>query len=436
MNDYLSPDGLYRQGIHHFNRGEWHDAINVFTQLQAAGYAHSGVAELLADARLKQQIESAPTPLFRAPPRSPKLLRVLLAAIVVLVFIAGIEVYLLLPPAPAPAMAASKALPKLAEPTPTTAPQPAAVSTASAQEAVQAEPAAEQVQTVAGSVEIKTAEGETFVNTPNNIEIIVDASGSMLAEVEGLGKQRWQVAQEALMGLITSGTISQESYVALRTYGRNRGSDCGDLELAQKLKRFKGDALAGVVMGIKPAVQGMTPLGASLREATQDLLSAEGTTVVILLTDGVESCNGDPVGEAASFVKDNPQRKVHVIGFALGDQQASDKLREVAVAGNGLYFDATNAAELTAAMRQTIELGYQIVAEDGREVATGIVGKGEALKLDPGTYQLNINANPPVVKELIVESGAGLEVQVRQGYGGLVADVKDVSPVPEGQNDF
>src|SRR5689334_1947034 len=105
INDYLSPDGLYRQGLQHFNRGEWQAAIDAFGQLQAGGHAYPGVDELLADARLKARIESAEPPLFKAPPRTPRLVRALLLLIVVLLGVGGVEVYMLLPSAPAPTAA-------------------------------------------------------------------------------------------------------------------------------------------------------------------------------------------------------------------------------------------------------------------------------------------------------------------------------------------
>jgi Ca-activated chloride channel family protein len=269
---------------------------------------------------------------------------------------------------------------------------------------------------------VTAAEGQTFVNTPANIEIIVDASGSMLATFEGSDKERWQVAQEALSTLVSSGTISDQSAVVVRTYGRRRGNDCNDLEVAQTLSRYNAEALQAVIGGIKPAVGGMTPLAASLRAASEDLQAAEGSTVVILVTDGLESCNGDPVAEAANFVKDTDQRKVHVIGFALGDQEASAKLRQIAEQGKGLYFDANNSAQLTDALRQTIVLSYQITTLDGEPVAAGTVGS-EPVEIQPGEYKLKINANPAVEKDLVVENGGNVVVSLRQGFGGLVAEV-------------
>lgn len=420
ISDFFDPDTLYRQGLQSFNRGEWQTAITAFTSLQAHGARYPGVEELLADARLKARMASAEPPVPVARPRGPLLRRGLMAAVVVLLCVVGFQLTAMARSAPAPVAAVALALPTAVPPTAT--PEPTAIP----------EPtptmAPTEVPVLAGSVVITPSDEGTFVNTPRNIEIIVDASGSMQAEIDGSGKQRWQVAQDALNSLINSGTITGQSAVALRTYGRQRGGDCNDVEVLQKLSRFKPDALLSAVGTIKPAVGARTPLAASIRAASDDLITAEGTTALIVVTDGDESCNGDPAAEAAAFVAGGPQRQVHVIGFALDDPTASERLRQIAVNGNGIYIDATNSAELAAALRQTIELSYQIVAEDGTEAATGTVGKSGPVQLAPGTYKVTINASPSIVKVLTVQTGESLAVELRQGYGGLLADVHTITP--------
>lgn len=409
-----SPEELYQQGLQQYNRADWRAAIATFTELQSHGEHYEEIDDLLADARLKLQFEGLTQPAAMAPPRRPVLLSVLAAVALLLVATSAYGFYYLSNVAP-PAVAMS---PTATITLPTATAQPTAVPTATALP----EPTPEPV--LPATVLVQTADGENFVNTPANIEIIVDMSGSMLAEIPNTGRQRWQVAQEALTTLINSGSISDQSYVVFRTYGRNRGNDCSDLEVVQGLSRFNRDALQALVSGLQPAVGGMTPLGASLRAAGEDLQAAEGNTAIILVTDGEESCNGDPAGEAASFVTGTDQRKVHVIGFAIDNQQAADQLRQIAESGKGLYFDAGDSAQLAEALRQTITLSYQIEDANGQIVQSGTVG-GDALQLDPGRYKLTINSNPAIEKELNVENGGNLLVSVRQGFGGLIADIEN-----------
>ncbi|HEX6288176.1 MAG TPA: vWA domain-containing protein [Herpetosiphonaceae bacterium] len=411
--DHLSPEQLYRQGLQQYNRADWQGAIASFTELQAASDQYPDVEDLLANARLKLQFSGSELPPALPPPRAVVRPILVIAALLLVTVGAAYGFYLWSTP-----RMVAEALPPTPAPAPTATTIPTAVPTSTPT----AEPT--DVPLIAGTVVVTAAEGETFVNTPANIEIIVDASGSMLAKFADSDRQRWEVAQEALAALVNSGTISDQSSVVVRTYGRRRGNDCNDLEVAQGLSRYNAEALLNVISGIKPAVGGMTPLASSLRAASEDLQAAEGSTVVILVTDGLESCNGDPVAEAANFVKDTDQRKVHVIGFAIGDQEASDKLRQIAEQGKGLYFDANDSAQLAEALRQTIVLSYQIVTAEGEQVAAGTVG-AEPVALEPGTYTLKINANPAIEKELIVKSGGDVVVSLRQGFGGLVAEIQE-----------
>jgi Ca-activated chloride channel homolog len=417
--EYPVPEQLYRQGVEQFSRAEWRGAIDTLSRLKELTDQYPDVDDLIADARLKLQFDTAATlPPAMAPPRRPVLLPFLAAFALLLIAASAYGFYYLNSTAPETVAAA----PTLTPEPPTATPEPPTPTVAPTAEPT---PAPTEAAILPATV-VVTAEA-AFVNTPANIEFIVDASGSMLAQVPGTDRQRWQIAQEALNALVASGAISEQSLTVVRTYGRNRGNDCSDVEVLQPLSRFNRDALLSVISTIQPAVGGMTPLGASLRAANEDLQAAEGSTVIILVTDGLESCNGDPVAEASSFVDGTDQRKVHVIGFGLERQEESDNLRRIADAGRGLYLDAADSAQLAEALRQTIVLSYQIVNADGEAVATGEVG-GTTQTLDPGTYLLKVNTNPPIEKELVVPSGGNVVVNMRQCFGGLIADIKAETP--------
>ena len=409
-----SPDVLYRQGLYHFNRGEWQAAIAAFTELQAASDEYPDADVLLGDARLKLQFEGAAQPMAMAPPRRSLMLPALMVVALCLLSAAGyFGVQLLGRPAPAPVMAMVAATP-----VPPTAPaRPVAAPTATAL------PLPTPLPSRPGTVMVRPADDASFIKAPSNIQIIADASGSMLAAVPGTDKLRWQVAKEALGTLLESGTIPLESYVGVRTYGRNRGQDCSDLEVALPLEPFSYERVLGAVQGLEPAVRGMTPLAASIRAAGSDLQATSGGATVILVTDGIESCDGDPVSEAAAFVAGGPDRKVHVVGFAIDDPAATEALRQIAANGNGLFFDAANSGELAAALRQAVVLTFQLITPSGIEVGAGTVGQ-EPIQLKPGTYRVKLSANPPVEQEFVVENGADTEILLRQDLGVLQAEVR------------
>jgi hypothetical protein len=432
---HLSPDELYQQGLQHFNKGEWHAASVAFAELVAVSDLYPGVEELLADARLKAQFEVSDLPVAKAPPQRRFMLPLLILLGVLLVGFVGYfggRALGMFGAAPVVAVADT------ATPEPPTATIPPTATLAPTQ-APTAEPTLEPTDVPTPTVEptpappqpasvaVLPAEGASFVVTPRNIQFIIDASGSMLAEVPGTGKRRWQIAQEAMLNLVNSGALPLDSRVGVRTYGRNRGNDCNDQEIVQSLQPFSIESMINVVNSITPAVGGMTPLGASVRAAGEDLLAVDGSSVIILVTDGVESCDGKPADEAGFFVQGGDDRKVHVIGFAIDDPAATENLRAIATSGSGLYFDAQDSTQLAAALRQAVELTFSILGPDGTEVGTGTVG-AERLTLEPGTYTLRINAVPPVEREILIEDGSTVDIRISQGPEGIDITVDEGSP--------
>jgi hypothetical protein len=427
---HLSPDELYQLGLQHFNKGEWQAASEAFAELVAVSDLYPGVEELLADARLKAQFEGSEQPTAKAPPQRRFLAPFLILLGVLLLGLIGFfggRALGLFGASPVVAVVedTATAIPPTVQPSPTVPPptlEPTALPTERPTErptdvpSPTIEPTPEP--TTPGTVAVLPAEGAEFVVTPDNIQFIIDASGSMLAEVPGTGRRRWEVAQEALLNLVNSGAIPIDSRVGVRTYGRNRGNDCNDVEVAHPLQPFSIESVINVINEITPAVGGMTPLASSLRAASDELLAFDGSSVIILVTDGVESCNGNPAAEAGFFVQSADNRKVHVIGFAVDDPAATENLRAIATNGGGLYFDANDSTQLASALRQAVELTYQILRPDGSEVTTGSVG-ADGVSLEPGQYTLRINVVPPVERELVVENGSELEVRVNQTPDGV-----------------
>ncbi|MDP9416232.1 MAG: hypothetical protein M3Q08_19495, partial [Pseudomonadota bacterium] len=217
MYDDLGPDELYRKGLKHFNRREWQLAIAALSHLPPDHEYCPEAEELLARAWLKLQLAADEPPIALAPPRPRIMLHALLVLMLCVAGASGFMLYGRLPETPPVEAAVAKAV------LPTATPQPTAVPTATAV------PLPTEVPVLPAALMVLPADNETFVNTPKNIEIIIDASGSMLAEVPGTGKRRWQIAQEALKTLVTSGTITTQSSVAIRTYGHRKGGDCGDV---------------------------------------------------------------------------------------------------------------------------------------------------------------------------------------------------------------
>ena len=99
--------------------------------------------------------------------------------------------------------------------------------------------------------------------------------------------------------------------------------------------------------------KGWTPLAGAIDKADEMSQVLEGDITLYIVSDGVETCDGDPVKSAESFVKNNEHRQVNIIGFNV-DEDAEEQLKNVSEAGNGEFYKANNANEL----KDTIEFEW------------------------------------------------------------------------------
>ncbi|MGQ0583683.1 MAG: vWA domain-containing protein [Reyranella sp.] len=179
--------------------------------------------------------------------------------------------------------------------------------------------------------------------------LVLDASGSMWGRV---GNQtKIEVARETIRTLLKD--WRPQDQLGLVTYGHRRKGDCGDIEVLKQVGPVDGTALMGQVNGIVP--KGMTPMTASVKMAAERLKASEGITSVILVSDGVETCNADPCAVAAALKKADVRLVVHTVGFDVQDRQAVRQLECMAAATGGLALSASNAGELGSAIGRAVE---------------------------------------------------------------------------------
>ncbi len=201
-----------------------------------------------------------------------------------------------------------------------------------------------------------------------NMEIILDASGSM-AQPTPDGPSRMQAAREALARFIRQ--LPREVNIALRVYGHvgsNREQDkprsCAATELVYPFQPLDHDAFLAAVQRFQPT--GWTPLALALDAARQDfrqLRAARGdalaTDVLILVTDGEETCDGDPMAVARRLRDDGVQ--VYIIGLGL-QTEAMAALQQVAASAEGAFYNVSTTDELaqtlTGLVNQTAWLEY------------------------------------------------------------------------------
>ena len=172
--------------------------------------------------------------------------------------------------------------------------------------------------------------------------IVVDSSGSMAAALEGA--TRLDAARDVLARLLADWPAAAP--VALVAYGHRRTGDCGDIEVIAPLGPPDPPALVRRLQDLR--ARGKTPLTAALQEAAALLPptaepGAGGS--IILLTDGLETCNADPCAVARALHESAARLTVQVVGFGVTSEEAA-QLACIAEAGGGDYRSAGDAAEL------------------------------------------------------------------------------------------
>ncbi len=187
--------------------------------------------------------------------------------------------------------------------------------------------------------------GGAAASADTNVMFIVDASGSMKKPVEG-GDSRMAVAKQVLAKALAG--MPSETRLGLVLYGHRKAKDCTDIELTSPIGAEDAAALSTRIQALKP--KGETPIAASLELAAKSFIAFKGqSNSIVLVTDGIEECKGDPCAAAKAIKDSGVDLKVNVVGFTLKDEQ-KELIKCVADETGGTYYDAKNAAGLSAAL--------------------------------------------------------------------------------------
>jgi Ca-activated chloride channel family protein len=180
-----------------------------------------------------------------------------------------------------------------------------------------------------------SALGAGAQNDLTRILFVLDGSGSMAAEMGG--KSRINVAKRLLSQLVDSLGNTPDVEVALRVYGHTQNmlaKDCEDTKLEVPFAEDNIDAIKSKLLSIQP--KGYTLIAKSLLEAASDFPDTKARNIIILITDGLEECNGDPCAISKALQKKGVILKPFVIGIG-----ADQELFKEAFSCIGKYYDAT-----------------------------------------------------------------------------------------------
>ncbi|WP_269933344.1 vWA domain-containing protein [Aminobacter sp. HY435] len=177
--------------------------------------------------------------------------------------------------------------------------------------------------------------------------IVLDASGSMWGQIEG--KPKLEIARQALRTVLT--TVPADAELGLMAYGHREKGSCSDIQLVVPPAAGSASAITAAADSMK--FLGKTPLSAAVKQAAEDLKYTEDKATVILITDGLETCNADPCALGKELEQAGVDFTAHVVGFGLTAEEGK-QVACLAENTGGKYMQASDAKGLEQALAQTV----------------------------------------------------------------------------------
>ena len=252
-----------------------------------------------------------------------------------------------------------------------------------------------------------------FEQTATSFYIILDSSSSMGEVIDG--EVKLDIAKGVIIDLLED--LPTGALVGVRTFGGNCSSN-----LLAPVGPLEQLVLRTEILKLTP--KGATPIALALEKAMEDLAGISGPKVILLVSDGIETCKGDPVAAAEEFIDSGLDLRIHVVGFDISrNMPARDQLIAIAQSTGGLYFDADNSEELRRALSIVAPFSYTVYDEEGNIVFEGRIGQ-DGPSLAAGIYSVVIHATPPItVTGVVVQDQSTTLITVEQSNGAFRAEV-------------
>lgn len=183
--------------------------------------------------------------------------------------------------------------------------------------------------------------------------IVYDASGSMWGQIDGEAKIT--IARRVMADLIR--TWDEDTNIGLVAYGHRRAGDCTDIETVAPVGPVEREALIAHVESLQP--NGKTPLTDAVRHAAELLKFRDNPATVVLVSDGIESCDADPCAVSEDLARAGIRFTAHVVGFDVTAESDQQQLRCIADNTGGQFFAARDARGLEEALGEVAELASE-----------------------------------------------------------------------------
>ena len=204
-----------------------------------------------------------------------------------------------------------------------------------------------------------------------NLVLIFDASGSMAAKING--KRKIDIAKDAAKKFIDQVANEEGFALSIVVYG-HKGSNaqsqkkisCNGIEEVYYLGNVDAEIAKSKLD--KFDATGWTPIANSFKKAEAILSKySNDENFILLVSDGKEMCDGDPVTTIKEIKSKGLNVKADVIGFDVGGADES-QLKAIAQAGDGDYFSVSSAVDLENAFAKHKEMLNKADFKIGRTI--------------------------------------------------------------------
>ena len=196
-------------------------------------------------------------------------------------------------------------------------------------------------------VDTEQEEKEPLVAVSQKTLLILDASGSMWGQIDG--KSKIEIAKEVVKKTVKNFETTE---LGLMAYGHRRKGDCSDIEILTDPKKDNAENISKMVDNISP--KGMTPMGNSVLMAAEALKYTEQKATVILISDGIETCEIDLCKLGKKLEETGVDFTAHVIGFDMTEEQTAG-LKCLASETGGQFMTAKDSDSLSEALEEAVE---------------------------------------------------------------------------------
>ena len=210
---------------------------------------------------------------------------------------------------------------------------------------------------LSGSAALHAEDSKEETPCTEDAMLVFDASGSMAGNLnQGIAttKPRIEEVRAALKRVLPS--ITRFRRVGLIVYGPGPYQQC-NVHLALKPAPDMGERIMAEVNALTPA--GKTPLTAAVADAAEVLDYQNKPGLIVVLTDGEETCGGSPCDLGKELHGKAARLTVHVIAFRMKDfswtgEQSILDAKCLAESNGGLYVTADVEQDLAEALEKTL----------------------------------------------------------------------------------